>query len=211
MTLSVSADSTTLREQTLEAARQHKASWIRLGQFLYTIHKEKYFKDWGFLSFEAYCMKEVGIKQTTASKLLKSYMFLEKEEPRLATQEYTEQESPKTVPSYESVNLLRLAKENNKLNPQDFSDLRKSVIEQGREPKEVKAQFKRMVETSRPVASGDDPEEQHNARRNSSIKRLMTILLNSKREFEKEDLVPDYVLNQMVELISKLEDQLDRN
>ena len=209
MPLTVSADSTVIREQTLDAARHHKASWIRLGQYLFTIHKEKYFKDWGFLSFEAYCMKEVGIKQTTASKLLKSYMFLEKEEPRFVAQESLEKEPPKSVPSYEAVNLLRLAKENNKLNPQDFSDLRRSVIDQGKEPKEVKAQFKRMVETSKP-SMGEAPADERSAIRNTSIKRLMTFLLNSKRLFEKEDLVPDYVLNQMTELVSKLEDQLDR-
>jgi hypothetical protein len=209
MALTLSTDSSVLRDQTREAARQHKASWIRLGQMLFTIHKEKYFKDWGFLSFEAYCMKELGIKQTTASKLLKSYCFLEKEEPRLASTQYIEKDAePKMVPNYESVNLLRLAKENSKLNPQDFSDLRRSVMDQGKEPKDVRAQFNRMVELNR--EENTDEKELKESRRQSSIKRLMTTLLHSKKEFEKEHFVPEYLLKQINDLVSKLEDQLDR-
>ena len=39
-----------IRKKTLEAARQHKASWIELGQYLNAIYKDKHFKEWGFLS-----------------------------------------------------------------------------------------------------------------------------------------------------------------
>ena len=81
MVLAVDAGKDALRNKTLDAAKRHKASWIELGQYLYAIYKDKYYKDWGYLTFEAYCGKEINVKLSTASKLLKSYDFLEKEEP----------------------------------------------------------------------------------------------------------------------------------
>ena len=72
-------DPQSFRYSVLEAARGFKSSWIDLGQLLYSVSKDKKYKDWGFLTFEAYCEKEVGIKQATAMKMLKSYYFLEKE------------------------------------------------------------------------------------------------------------------------------------
>ncbi len=38
----------TLREKTAETAKRHKASWIQLGQYLFSIHKDKLYKAWGF-------------------------------------------------------------------------------------------------------------------------------------------------------------------
>src|SRR5487761_2441298 len=69
-----------LRYQVLDAAKSFKSSWIQLGQFLFTVYKDKLYRDWAYQTFEAYCAKEIGIRQNTAIKLLKSYSFLEKEE-----------------------------------------------------------------------------------------------------------------------------------
>ncbi|MBI3307587.1 MAG: hypothetical protein HYZ84_07275, partial [Candidatus Omnitrophica bacterium] len=191
--------------QTKEAAKRHRASWIELGQYLFTIHKDKHFKNWGYLSFEAYCMSELGMKQATASKLLKSYSFLEREEPRLAAAKFSEDESPKAIPNYESVNLLRLAKESEKIPARDYADLRKAVLESGKEPKEIKAQVKQLLEEN------EEPEtpEAKRAKRNSSLRRLMTVLNSAKREFESEKLLPAFLLKQITDLIGKLQDQLE--
>lgn len=194
-----------LRRETLEIAKQHKASWIKLGQHLYTIQKDKFYKHWGFLSFETYCKKELGIKETTATKLLKSYAFLEKEEPRLAQADYSEEESPKAVPHYESVNLLRLARENKKLTPQDYAEVRDSVVNAGREPKEIRAQVKKLLSEY----EVKDPKEVRRTRRNAAIKRLVTILSSTKRELESEGLLPAYLIKQINDLAAKLEDQIE--
>ncbi|MBI3313241.1 MAG: hypothetical protein HYZ83_03320 [Candidatus Omnitrophica bacterium] len=205
LTLEVKED--VLRQKTREVAKRHRASWIELGQYLLTIHKDKHFKNWGFLSFEAYCMSELGMKQATASKLLKSYSFLEREEPRLASAKLTEDEnqSPKSIPNYESVNLLRLAKESQKISPHDYADLRKAVLESGKEPKEIKAQVKQLLEDDKDT---DSPEAKR-AKRNSSIRRLVSMLNSAKREFENEKIMPSYLLKQISDLIGKLEDQLE--
>lgn len=194
-----------IRKKTLEAARQHKASWIELGQYLNAIYKDKHFKEWGFLSFEAYCMRELSIKQQTASKLIKSYAFLEKEEPRLAKPEFSEEASPKKLPDYEAVNLLRLAKENEKITPRDYAELREAVLESAREPKEVRSQVKKILE----ARDDKDPAEVRQARRNGLIKRLVTMLSSARREFESENLVPGSILKEMAALAEKLEGQIE--
>lgn len=194
-----------IRKKTLEAARQHKASWIELGQYLNSIYKDKHYKEWGFLSFEAYCMRELSIKQQTASKLIKSYSFLEKEEPRLAKPDFSEQASPKKLPDYEAVNLLRLAKENEKITPRDYAELREAVLESAREPKEVRSQVKKILE----ARDDKDPAEVRQTRRNGLIKRLVTMLLSARREFESENLLPGSVLREMTALAEKLEGQIE--
>ncbi len=144
--MTVTTENETLRHQAQDAAKKHKASWIQLGQYLFSIHKDKLFKSWGFLSFETYCKKELGIKDTTASKLLKSYSFLEKEEPRMIDRDFLKEEDQvSTLPHFESVNLLRLARQNEKIKPQEYSTLRKSVIESAKEPQEVRAHVRQIL------------------------------------------------------------------
>lgn len=205
MSIAVETSKENLRQKTIEVARSHKASWIQLGQFLFSIQKDKMYRDWGYLSFETYCVKELCIKQLTASKLLKSYSFLEREEPRIAAAQFSEDESPKSVPNYESVNLLRLAKENKKIAPEQFADIRQAVIQDGKEPKEVRAQVLKML-SEREIK---DPADVRRDRRNASIKRLISMLNNTKRELENEGLLPAYLLKQMNELVTKLEDQIE--
>jgi len=194
-----------LRTQAVDAAKRHKASWIELGRYLNSIYRDKHYREWGFLSFEAYCVKELSIKQTTASKLLKSYGFLEKEEPRLVSAQMSEKGAPKEFPSYEAVNLLRLAKENGNLTPHDYAEIREAVMESGREPKEVRAQVKQILSER----EKKDPEAEKRIRRNSLVKRLVSLLVMARTEFAEEKLIPDYLLKQMADLAAKLKDQIE--
>ena len=205
MTLAVDSQTQQLREHALETAKRYKASWIELGQYLFSIYKDKHFRNWNYLSFETYCAKELGIKQTTASKLIKSYEFLEKEEPRITSPTYAEEAPPAKVPNYESVNLLRLARENKKITAQEFSDLRESVLEKAREPKEVRAEVKKILERK----EDKDSLELKQSRRRASIKRVITMLNALKADLESEHAVPNYLLKQMADLAHKLADQIE--
>jgi len=73
-------DDNSLRHHCLTCAKEFKTSWIELGRALYAVSKNKSYRDWGFNSFEGYAAKEIGVRKQTAMKLIKSYMFLEKEE-----------------------------------------------------------------------------------------------------------------------------------
>ena len=99
-----------IRYRILESTKNFKTSWIELAQALYSTWKDKLYKEWGYLTFEAYTSKEIGIKKQTAMKLLKSYYFLEKEEPSYLKENYEGSKDAASVPTYDAVNVLRLAK-----------------------------------------------------------------------------------------------------
>ncbi|MBI4971023.1 MAG: hypothetical protein HZC17_04190 [Candidatus Omnitrophica bacterium] len=206
MNRQVSTDKDSLREKTLEVTKRHKASWVELGQYLYSIYHDKMYKDWGFLSFEAYCWKELRLKQPTAMKLLKSYYFLEKEEPKFLNEASSPETAPREIPNYESVNLLRLAKENKSVTESDYRDLREVVIEKASEPKEVRAQVKKIIAEQE---EEKNPAEVRKSRRNSAIKRLITVLASAKRQLASENLIPEHLVKQIDALTAKLEDQLE--
>lgn len=131
-----------LRYRVLEVAKGFKSSWIELGQCLVTVYQDKLYRDWGHTTFESYCAREIGIRQQTAVKLLRSYTFLEKEEPAYLKSRAENGHSPAELPSYESVNALRLAKQSERLAEKDYEKIRSEVLEKGGEPAEVRKKIK---------------------------------------------------------------------
>jgi len=206
MDTSISLNKDSLREKTLEVVKRHKASWVELGQYLYSIYHDKIYKDWGFISFEAYAWKELRLKQPTAMKLLKSYYFLEKEEPKVLNESLSPEKSTRQIPNYESVNLLRLAKENKSVAEGDYETLRDAVIEKAIEPKEMRAQVKQIVLEQE---EEKNPAEVRKSRRNSTLKRLITFLATAKKELAADNLIPEQLVKQIEALTAKLEDQLE--
>ncbi len=194
-----------LRQKAAQIARQHKASWIELGQYLYTIQKNKMFKYWGYLEFDHYCMKELGIKPLTGVKMLRSYQYLEREEPKVIKEHFSNEDNPQKIPNYESVNLLRLARNNKQITSKDVEAIREDVFESAKDPKEVRARLKRLL-SDREVK---DPAEIRRSRRNTAIRRLVSLLAHTRKDLEKENLLPAYLLNQIDELSQKLQDQIE--
>ncbi len=194
-----------LRQKAARIARQHKASWIELGQYLYTIQKNKMFKYWGYLEFDHYCVKELGIKPLTGVKMLRSYQYLEREEPKVIRAHFSNEDGPQKIPNYESVNILRLARNHKQITPKDVETIREDVFESAKEPKEVRARLKRLL-SDREVK---DLVEVRRSRRNTAIRRLVSVLAHTRKELEKENLLPAYLLNQIDRLGKKLEDQIE--
>ena len=198
-------DQDQLRQKVLEVARQHKASWIELGQFLHTIQKNKMYKYWGYIEFDNYVMKELGIKPMTALKMTRSYLYLEREEPKVIESHNSNDENPRTIPNYESVNILRLARKNPLIKDRDVAKIREHVFEEAKEPKEVRAHVRKLLSEREVQDSG----EVRKTRRNAAIKRLISVLNNTRKELENEKLLPAHLLNQIDELSAKLQDQLE--
>ena len=138
----------TLRYRVLESSKNFKTSWIELGQCLYAVYKDKLYRDWGHSSFDVYCAKEIGIRQQTAVKLLKSYYFLEKEEPGYLKKQSREERKPTEAPAFESVNALRLAKQSERISEKDYEKIREQVLEKGDDPGEVKKKIKYFLKTA---------------------------------------------------------------
>lgn len=198
-------DTESLRFQILQNAKSFKTSWIDLGQALYTAWKDKLYKDWGFITFDAYTTKEIGIRKNTALKLLKTYYFLEKEEPQLINKDYVNTKDAAEVPSYESVDVLRLAKKKQLLDEDDYKRFKKDVLEKGKDGREVKKDLTALIKQREELS----PEEAHKKRREATIKRLLTTLRSLKTEIEVTKILPSDVLKQTKMLIDRIEAEVE--
>ena len=192
----------TLRHETLEAAKRFKNSWIELGRMLWTVWKEKSFREWGFLTFDAYCAKEVGIRAATAKKLLHSYYFLEKEEPSLL-RKLTE-EPPANLPHPDSVNLLRLLEKKQEVSPEGYQRVRSYVLEKGKEPPEVRREVRSLLERLE-----TDPAAVRAARRQAMIRRMIGTLKGLKAELASSHMLPKKLLAEVEAVAKKLEESIE--
>jgi hypothetical protein len=199
-----SLDESSLRYQILHSAKSFKSSWVDLGRSLYTVYKDKLYKEWGYGSFDIYTVQEIGIRKQTALKLLRSYFFLEKEEPQYLKEEYLQQASATEVPSFESVDVLRQAKTKKVLDEKDYSDLKKQVFEKGRDAVQVKKDLTALIRQRQEL----EPEEVWEKKKAATVKRLMGVLKSLKQEAEGDKLLPAALLKDIHSVISKLEAEL---
>ncbi|MDD5584103.1 MAG: hypothetical protein PHV55_03505 [Candidatus Omnitrophica bacterium] len=194
-------DPASLRYHILESAKSFKTSWVSLGRALYSVYKDKLYKEWGYSTIEIYILKEIGIKKPTAMKLLRSYYFLEKEEPQYLQKEYTENTNAAVVPSYESIDLLRKAKNNKALDEHDYEKIKKNVFEVGKDPQLIKRDLTTLMRQRKEV----DPQEEQERSRTITVKRYLSTLRAMKREIEISKLLPPSLLKETESLIEKLE------
>lgn len=201
-------DISLLRSQILDVAKKFKTNWLELAKHLYIIKKKKLFKDWGYMDFEGYCTKEIAIKKQTAFKLLSTYYFLTHEEPKFLEEEIIQKNDPKTLPPFESIDILRKAKAKTKkdLSEEDYNHLKDVVLEKSMEPKEIGKQFKSMLWAAKEV----DPEEARTNKRVATIRRFVGTLKGLKKEIEILKLFPDKILKDVNNIIFSLESELEQ-
>jgi hypothetical protein len=193
-----------IRYRVLQSAKNFKTSWIDLGQALYSVWKDKAYKEWGYITFDAYTQKEIGIKKPTAMKLLKSYYFLEKEEPAYLAKENSEAQPVASAPSFESVNLLRLAKDKNAIDREDYQRFKKDVLELGKDP----GQFKKDLTSLMREREELDPDQARQKRKAASVKRLISTLKTLKTDIETQKFLPISLVKEVSLLINKLESEI---
>jgi len=192
-----------LRYHILESAKNFKCSWIELGRSLYSVYKDKMYKEWGYLSFDIYVSREIGIRKQTAMKLLKSYYFLEKEEPQYLKNEYANTTQPANLPSYESVNILRQAKNNKGLDQDDYINLKKEIFEKGRDALEVKKNLGVIIRQRQEA----DPEAAQEKKRNTVLKRLLGQLRMLKQEVAVLKLLSLPLIKDLDNLIKNIDQE----
>ena len=179
------------RYQVLATAKQFKSSWVELGEWLAKVSNKKQFSEWGFTSFEDYCTKEIRIRRQTAEKLLLAFRFLERREPSLL-----ERKEGRPLPDYRSIDLLRKADEREHFSMEEYSELRRAVIEEERNHPSVAKRFRDMTHSHQPEQK---TLHQH---RNALLaaKRLATSL----QEIAE---VPEELSQAVVQLIGFLEER----
>lgn len=190
-----------LRHQVLEAARDFKNSWIELGRALYTVWKDKLYRGWGFLTFDAYIRQEIGIKKLTAMKLLRSYYFLERDEPQYLKENSTGDREVAAIVPYESIDVLRLVKNKRELGEKDYAHFKQAIFEKGRDVREVRKELTALIRERKEI----NPQEALELRRINTVKRLLGTLKSLRQEIEVAKLVPHALIKETTELIRKLE------
>jgi hypothetical protein len=200
----MSQTSELLRQEAVEQAKKFKTAWVDMGRMLHTIYKEKTYLDWGYEKFEHYALKEIGIKKQTSLKLLRSYFFLEKDEPDYLKKEFIEDSPAKKVPDYEAIDVLRQAKNKKELKPEDYSQLKQKVFEAGDDAKSVKKDLTELIK-QREVKN---PEEVKEQRRTATIRRFIGVLKSLKEEMGYNKMLPDKMLSEVESLISEMEERI---
>jgi len=125
------------RAEVVESSRRFKASWLDLARHLVRVRGEGLWQEWGFATFEAYCARELRIKKATAQKLVMSYGFLEKHEPRALEDEAV----ARNVPAVEVIEVLSKAAERGQLDEAAYRDVRESLWERPIEPSQLKREL----------------------------------------------------------------------
>jgi len=193
-----------LRQQILDYSKDFKTSWVGLGQGLYSVWQDKLFYAWGFEKFEHYTKEEVGLKKEVAMRLLKTYLFLEEDEPEYLKKEFKEERDAVNVPNYDAINVLRLAKGRKEILKEDYHKLRKAIFDKGKDAAAVRKDLTAIMKERKPV----DPDEERDQRNEMAIRKVINSLKNFNRDMETLKLIPNDILTQTKELMKKLESQV---
>jgi len=197
-------DENSVRYRVLDGAKNFKTSWVQLGQALYTVWKDKLFKEWGYGNFDIYTSKEIGIRKHTAMKLLRSYYFLEKEEPAYLHREYVLSAEASCVPGLDSVDVLRLAKNKKELGQEDYDQLKNEVFRKGRDAGMLKKDLTSLIRQREEL----DPQEAWKRKKIASVKRAISLLKSLKKEIELSRMLPSSFIGEIEELVTKLETEI---
>lgn len=194
-----------LRGHVLAAVKRFKGNWLELGRFVSVVEKEAVFRDWGFVTFESYCTRELKLKRPTVVKLLNSFRFLKKEEPGFLSSALAGGEKS-ALPDYESVNILRQARSKKAISGEEYSQLRSAVFDDEVPAKEVGRQYRGLLLSARQAEL--DPEEAFLRQRKESLKRILGSLRNIRTNIELSHLLPATGLDTLKQLITQVENEL---
>ncbi len=194
---------TQLRTTIAEHAKSFKTSWLSLGQGLYAIWRDKLFYAWGFEKFEDYVVNELGLKKPLAMKLVKTYFFVEENEPAYLREEFSQEREATVIPSYESLDVLRLAQKRKELTREDYTKLRKSVFEKGKDASAVRKDLTAIMKERKVV----DPDEEREARHQASMKRFLGALKLFKKDMDALKLIEPDIVDEAEELLKRIEEK----
>lgn len=195
-----------LRFQILSAVKKFKGNWLDLGRFISLVQKKQLFKEWDFSTFDGYCTKELKLRQATVGKLLKSYIFLKKEEPAYLSRKLDAEDGSGEIPNYESVNLLRMARGKKVISEDEYGKLRSVVLNGELEPREVGRQYRNLLQSAREDEM--DPEEAWARKRRESLKKVLASLRAMKNTVELSHLIREDGIAMLKKLIEQVEEEL---
>lgn len=162
------------RHSVREAARRFKAGWVELGKQLVEVRNRALFAEWGFASFEQYCSKELHIRKATAEKLVRSFAFLAKHEPKAISAE----DIARTAPAFEVVEVLAGAEERGQLDADEYHAIRRSIWDADKPVAELRREFAERFPRPAPEPRAEDAQMRRLAH---LARRLATDLKSNRR------------------------------
>ncbi len=199
--MKITEQSDNLRAHIAQHAKDFKLSWVALGQGLYSVWRDKLYQSWEFDKFEDYVIRELGLKKPLALKLVKTYFFVEQDEPVYLKKEFAEAREVAVIPGIESLDVLRMARSHKELNREDYTKLRKDIFEKGKEASLVRKDLTAIIKERKKV----DPEQAREARHEQSVRRLVTALRVFKKDMETLKLAEPDIVQEADELLERLE------
>lgn len=163
------------RHTVLQAARRFKASWAELGKLLVKVRDANSWQEWGYETFDAYCLKELHIRKQTAEKLLRSFSFLARHEPRevMEAPDFTER-----APAFEVVEVLADADARGQLSAEEYKDVREAIWNTERPVSELRREFAERF----PRPAPEPPSDSTQLRRLAGLARKLANELGSTRK-----------------------------
>lgn len=194
-----------LREIAHQSSKDFKTVWVTFAQTLYSIHRDKLYEYWGYEKFDHYVERELGMKKSMALKLVKTYAFVEQQEPTFLKEEFQEAREANAIPELDAINVLRLARNRKELTKEDYQDLRKQVFDKGRGAAQVRKDLTAIMKERKQL----DPEEEREQRNAAAVRRLLNAIRSFKKDAETLKLVKVDIVKKAEELLTELQAEID--
>src|SRR4029077_19366460 len=135
--------------------------------------------------------------------LVKTYFFVEQDEPVYLKKEFAEARNSSAIPGYESLDVLRLARSKKELTRDDYTKLRKDIFEKGKEASLVRKDLTAIIKERKKI----DPEQAREDRQNTSVRRLVAALRSFSKDMATLKLVEPDIIEEAEGLLNRLEAQ----
>ncbi len=180
------------RQAVLLAAKRFKSSWVELGKLLGKVRHEGTFQEWGYATFDAYCLAELRIRKQTADKLTKGYAVMNKYEPeRLEAPDIAE-----SAPAFEVVEVLAQAEERGQLSAQEYKSIRDSIWNQEKPTSELRRELTERFPAPEEAPSSDA----------ANVKRLWLQMKRLSAELRANKKIPRALVERAEALAGDLEE-----
>lgn len=181
-----------LRHTVVSAARRFKSTWVELGKLLVKVRDEALFTEWGYPTFDNYCSKELHIRKATADKLVRSFSFLSRHEPKVVANDNVVE----VAPAFEVVEVLAGAEERGQLSAQEYQSIRESIWN----PEKPAAELRREFNERFPRPAPEPPAEDVQLRRLALAARKLAQELKGCRK------IPDVIAERAAALAGDVEE-----
>jgi len=133
------------RADTLAKARAFKRTWLELAEALARVQAQESWGKWGFTDFDAYCRKELHLRQSTVAKLLGSFRFLQSSAPRVIERAHERETFEAPLPSLAAVEFVQKATERGVADEETLRTIHRAAFDEGAEAPALARRFKEVA------------------------------------------------------------------